>query len=275
MRQVLLVLRRALYARRRNQPPGGTGAGRSAPAGRSRSARAHAARPERQCLSRARCPGARRRARRTVRPTGRNRRAGAPALHHQPSLRHDRRADRGASRQRQADALPPPAGAVGLRHDPQGDEPAAQPRRLPPHHRAYQGGASGHGALGRFHRRLPGRNGRGFRTDPQHCSRSRLCQRLHLQIFDPSRHAGRRNGRTGPRGGEDGAACPPQRARDRPDARLRALLRRAHLRRTARKTGPPAEPARRSFALPPGGASGGARRPHRHRPEGADRGRWK
>ena len=44
-------------------------------------------------------------------------------LHHQPSRRHERRADRGAWRDRQVDALSALAGAVGQRPHPQGHEP--------------------------------------------------------------------------------------------------------------------------------------------------------
>ena len=57
LRQVLHLLRRALHARRRVLAPGGRRGGRGAPAGRPRRARDHAARAERQRLSRA---GARR-----------------------------------------------------------------------------------------------------------------------------------------------------------------------------------------------------------------------
>ena len=49
-----------------------------------------------------------------IRALAKHRWAGADPLHHQPSGRHDRRADRRPWRGRQADALSPPAGAVGL-----------------------------------------------------------------------------------------------------------------------------------------------------------------
>ena len=57
----------------------------------------------------------------------------AHPLHDQPSRRHDRRADRRARRGRQADALPPPAGAVGQQPNPQGDEPQPHRRKLSSH----------------------------------------------------------------------------------------------------------------------------------------------
>jgi tRNA-2-methylthio-N6-dimethylallyladenosine synthase len=79
--------------------------------------------------------------------------------------RHDRRADRRASRSARADALPAPAGAVGLGPHPQGDEPQAHPRQLSRADRAHPRRAARHGAVGRFHRRLPRRNRRRFRGD--------------------------------------------------------------------------------------------------------------
>ena len=52
LRQVLLVLRGAVYARRRGQPAGGLGAGGSSPDGAAGRARDHVAGPERERLSR-------------------------------------------------------------------------------------------------------------------------------------------------------------------------------------------------------------------------------
>ena len=93
LRQVLRLLRRALYPRRRGVAPGGAGRGRGARPGGARRGRDHAARPERQRLPR------RRRGRRSpalVRRLARDRGARADPLHHLASERHGRRPDRGA-----------------------------------------------------------------------------------------------------------------------------------------------------------------------------------
>ena len=58
-----------------------------------------------------------------IRALGQDRWPRAHPLHHQPPGRHERRADRRPRRGRQADALSPPAGAVGQQPHPQGDEP--------------------------------------------------------------------------------------------------------------------------------------------------------
>ena len=61
---------------------------------------------------------------------GRDRWRGAHPLHDLPSARHGRRPDRGPRRGAAAHALPAPAGAVGLRPHPRGDEPPPWPRSL-------------------------------------------------------------------------------------------------------------------------------------------------
>ena len=89
LRQVLHVLRGALHARRRIFARRCRRRGRGPPPGRARRARDHAARPERQRLSRA---GARRRPWSLARPDRTacaHRGARAPALHDQPSARHE------------------------------------------------------------------------------------------------------------------------------------------------------------------------------------------
>ena len=95
----------------------------------------------------------------------RNPRPGAAALHHQPSARHGRRADRRASRPAGADALPASAGAVRLRPHPEGDEPPPHGGRLSRADRAHPRRAAGHRHVGRFHRRLSRRDRSGFRGD--------------------------------------------------------------------------------------------------------------
>ncbi len=77
LRQVLRLLRGALYARRRGQPPGGAHPDRGARAGGEGRARDHAAGAERQCLA-----WRRGRAGRAGAPAGRDRGAGADPLYH-------------------------------------------------------------------------------------------------------------------------------------------------------------------------------------------------
>ena len=96
LRQVLHVLRGALHARRRVLAPRGRRRGGGAPPRSRRRARADAARPERQRLSRCRPRWPRVVAGATDRPAGAHRGHRAPALHDQPSARHGRRSDRGA-----------------------------------------------------------------------------------------------------------------------------------------------------------------------------------
>ena len=62
---------------------------------------------------------------------GRDRWRGAHPLHDLPSARHGRRSDRRPRRGAAAHAVPAPAGAVGLRPHPRGDEPPARTRSLP------------------------------------------------------------------------------------------------------------------------------------------------
>ena len=93
--------------------------------------RDHAARPERQRLSRRGCAGRVDLVAGAPDPgAGRDRWPGAHPLHHLPSARHGRRSDRRAWRRAAAHALPAPAGAVGLGPHPRGDEPPARPRPL-------------------------------------------------------------------------------------------------------------------------------------------------
>ena len=91
-----------------------------------RGARDHRARPERQRLSR-RGTGRPRRGScaRLLRAARRGAGHRPAALRHQPSARHERRADRRPPRPAAADALSAPAGAVGLRPHPGRDEPPA------------------------------------------------------------------------------------------------------------------------------------------------------
>ena len=136
LRQVLHLLRRALYPRRRVFAPGGADPGRGARTGRIGRARDHAAGPERQRLSRRgpRWPGMG--PRRLCPRARRARRARPHPLHHLASARCRRAADRRPSRRAAADAVSASAGAERLRPRPGGDEPA-------PHRRATTAASSG------------------------------------------------------------------------------------------------------------------------------------
>src|SRR6185437_6408152 len=87
LRQVLLVLRRALYPRRRSQPPRCADHARGRGAGRRRRHGAHPARPERQRLSWRRRTRPQRWPRRPAAAAGGAPRPQPAALHHQPSAR--------------------------------------------------------------------------------------------------------------------------------------------------------------------------------------------
>ena len=128
LRQVLHLLRGALYARCRGVAAGRQGRRRGRASRSRRGARDHPDRPERQRLSR----------RRTGRPSDAGRtcargccRAGvaAVALYHQPSRRHGCEPHRRPSRPHAADAAASPSGAVGLGPHPRRHEPP--PHALP------------------------------------------------------------------------------------------------------------------------------------------------
>ena len=91
--------------------------------------------------------------------------AAAAALHHLAPARHGRRTDRRASRPADADAVPAPAGAVGVRSRPGGDEPQAHRRRLSAPRRAAARGAARPRAVVGLHRRPSRRDRGGFRRD--------------------------------------------------------------------------------------------------------------
>ena len=171
LRQVLHLLRRALYARHRSVAAGGQDRRRRAAARRQRRARDHADRPERQRLSRRR-PG---------RPawslgTLLYRLAEIPgivaaALLDQPSARRRRRADRRAPRSARADAVRASAGAVRLRPDSGGHEPQTYRRRLSPRYRPVPRGAPRYCVFIGFYRRLPRRDRGRFSRQPSRLSR--------------------------------------------------------------------------------------------------------
>ena len=128
LRQILHLLRGALYARRRGVAAGRQNRRRRAAARRQRRARNHADRAERQRLSRRRTGRPDLVARRPAAPSRRNSRHRPPALFDQPSPRRRRHPDRGASRSAGADAVRAPAGAVRFRPDSCRHEPQAYRR---------------------------------------------------------------------------------------------------------------------------------------------------
>ena len=128
LRQVLYLLRGALYARRRSVAAGGENRRRRATSCRSRRARDHPDRPERQRLSRRRTRRADLVARHPAASPRRNSGHRPLALLHQPSPRRRRNADRGAPRSCRADAVRAPAGPIRLRPDSRRHEPPAYRR---------------------------------------------------------------------------------------------------------------------------------------------------
>ena len=95
---------------------------------------------------------------------------------------HGREPDRRPPRPAGRDALPAPAGPVGLGPDPRGHEPPASGRRVPPHRRARAHGPPRHRPLVGLHRRLSGRDGRGFRGHDAARGGYRLRRRLLVQV---------------------------------------------------------------------------------------------
>ena len=165
LRQVLRLLRRALHPRRRGQPPRRPILDEARGPGGARRARDHAARPERQRLprrGRGRDVGPR-----PADPRAGARSTGSPAsaitTSHPNDMDDDLIAAHGDCAQ--ADALPAPAGAVGLGPHPEGDEPQAHRRLLLRAGRPHPRRAARHPAVGRLHRRLPRRDGGRFRGD--------------------------------------------------------------------------------------------------------------
>ena len=86
----------------------------------------------------------------------------------------------------------PPAAAVGLEPDPQGDAPHLQPRALPRPRRADPRARARLRADDRHHRRLPGRDRGGLRGDARGRRGGRLRRRLHVRLLAAPRHRGRR-----------------------------------------------------------------------------------
>ena len=165
---------------------------------RRRRARGHAARPERQRLSRRRAGRRGVAAGALLRAARRACRARAAALHHQPSPRHGRRADRRPSRPAGADALSAPAGAVGLGPHARRDEP-------PPHRATTICASSSAIRAARpdialssdFIVGFPGETDADFERDDALVERGRLRRRLSFKYPPAPRHARRRHGRPG------------------------------------------------------------------------------
>ena len=268
LRQVLHLLRRALHARRRSVAAGREDRRRSRAARRRGRARDHADRPERQRLSRRRAGRPRLDARQAAAPPRRNPRRRAAALHHEPSARHGRRADRRASRPAGADAASASAGAVRLRPHPRGDEPPAHARGLSPGHRPAARGATRLRVLLRLHRRLPGRDRGGFPRDA-----SALCPRSATPA--PIRSSIRR-GRARPpprwsrcRKRSRTSACSGCKARSTASSTPSTPAACGpHARRAVRKTRPASWPDRRQLPISAVRPCHGADRADRRNPSG-------
>ena len=133
---------------------------------------------------------------------------GAPALHHVPSARHGRRADRRASRRPGADAVPASAGAVGLGPHPGGDEPRARRRRLSAAGRAAARGAARSRAVHRLHRRPPRRDRGRFRGDAARwCAQVGFAQAFSFKYSPRPGTPAAGDAGAGPRGREGPAAA--------------------------------------------------------------------
>ena len=164
LRQVLLVLRRALYARRRNLAARSSRcwprpATSSKPACASSRCSARTSMPITASMPRGRSVGLGELCARLAEIDGLAR------LRYTTSHPSDM-TDELIEAHRDNDKLMPylhlPVQSGSDAH-PQGDEPPPHPRRVPGDHRAHQVGAAGHGAVGRFHRRLSRRNRCRFR----------------------------------------------------------------------------------------------------------------
>ena len=196
LRQVLHLLRRALYARRGSVAAGREDRRRSGAPRRRRRARDHADRPERQRLSRRGCR----------RPRLRRSDACCTALADIPGIARlryttshpgdmDDEPDRRASRSAGADAATASAGAVRLRPHPRGDEPP--PHRAPIICATIERLRAARPDLAftsDFIVGFPGETEDDFADTHAARRRGRLRQRLLVQIFAAARHARRRHG---------------------------------------------------------------------------------
>src|SRR5687768_1831199 len=180
---------------------------------------------------------------------GRDRWRGAHPLHDLPSARHGRRSDRRPRRRAAAHAVPAPAGAVGLRPRPRGDEPPARTRSLSRPGRSLAARACRPGALLRLHRRLPGRERRRLRRNDATGRPSGFRLRLLLQVQPPAGHARLGDARPGARSGEVRAARRPAGAARPAGARLQHLQGWCHRPGAVRRDRPQARPDRRQDAV--------------------------
>ena len=213
-------------------------------------------------------------------PSRRGARHRAPALHHQPSARHERRSDRRPWRSAGADALCAPAGAVRLRPHAGGDEPQAYAQGLSRRDRAP---ARQRGPISPS----PPISSSAFPARPKTISatRSRWWTRSALPAPTPSsirRARARRPPRWKPRFRRPKRRAPATAAGldHPPSARLQCQLYRPHRRGAAGKAGPAPWATGRQNPISTDGAghgaacadrSGGAGRHHRYRNQHAVR----
>ena len=160
---------------------------------------------------------------------------------------------------RAADAATASAGAVGLRPHSRGDEPPPHARRLSRCRRRLRDGAARYGVDIGFHRRLSRRDRSRFRR--QRCDlvdEIGFVRRVFVQIFAAARNPGRRRWTIRSPRTSRSNVCRGCRTRSTATGGLQSPLRRPHLRRAVRKPGRHAGPDRRPFALSAAGAGHGA-----------------
>ena len=146
--------------------------------------------PERQLLRPRPASGGRPLVRRAAARPGRHRRARPPALHEPAPQGHARGRHPRPRRAGLGLRAHPPAAAVGLQRDPQGDAPHLRPRPLPGPRRADPRARARLRDHDRHHRRLPGRDRGGLRPDARGLRGGRLRRRLHVRLLAAPRDRG-------------------------------------------------------------------------------------
>ncbi len=165
--------------------------------------------------------------RRAARRYRRDRRDRADPLHEPAPEGHEGGRDPRPRRVRRRLRAHPPAAAVGVEPDPEGDAPHLRPRALPRPGRADPRAPAGRRPDHRHHRRLPGRDRAGLRGDARGRRGGRLRRRVHLRLQPAPRHRGGRARRDRSPSGQEGADGPSRRGRPAARPRARRAVRRA------------------------------------------------